>query len=260
MQAHDYEDIAEEEAACAAARKREASLLAQETAVLKDTSFVRCTFGPDETACEACKLEHLQLYYCRTSHEYDEGKYYCLHCVHAEKLSYERDADIFELTEKLSQPDIVYVVREIGRRIGWAIGTHGSMSRDIDLIAVPWTSDAKPAEDLVSAIQDFTGYTPIGTGLTPMPGGRQAILLKDPKAVRLDAPEAKGHWSPMAIDLSIVSRPASVAVMESLLAEAPCTCPNPEPHDYPHDPTNTMCYRTTVDSVVNAFFRQRIPK
>src|SRR5690242_12079906 len=43
---------------------------------------------------------------------------------------------------------------ELARKHGYAIGLHGSMNRDLDLIAVPWIEDAAPAEVLVEAIRE----------------------------------------------------------------------------------------------------------
>ena len=34
--------------------------------------------------------------------------------------------------------------------------------------------------------------------------------------------------------------------LRGLLKDAPCTCPNPPPHDWPHDPNNEECYRNRV--------------
>jgi hypothetical protein len=30
--------------------------------------------------------------------------------------------------------------------------------------------------------------------------------------------------------------------LHKILQSAPCTCPNPEPYDWPHDPNNPNCY------------------
>lgn len=38
-------------------------------------------------------------------------------------------------------PDINRV-RELAREVGYAIGVHGSLERDLDLIAVPWVAEA----------------------------------------------------------------------------------------------------------------------
>lgn len=37
-----------------------------------------------------------------------------------------------------------------GREYGYAICVHGSMATDFDLLAVPWTDDARSADDLVA--------------------------------------------------------------------------------------------------------------
>jgi len=48
---------------------------------------------------------------------------------------------------------MIPAITEIARGLGYAVGVHGSMHRDLDLIAVPWTEDAKSAEELVEAIR-----------------------------------------------------------------------------------------------------------
>jgi hypothetical protein len=45
----------------------------------------------------------------------------------------------------------------VARGLGYAIGVHGSMNRDLDLIAVPWTDSAAPEEVLVEAVRDAVG-------------------------------------------------------------------------------------------------------
>lgn len=42
-------------------------------------------------------------------------------------------------------PDLM----KAGREVGYAVAVHGSMARDLDLIAVPWTNEAVNAERLV---------------------------------------------------------------------------------------------------------------
>lgn len=44
-------------------------------------------------------------------------------------------------------------ITEVARGFGYAIGLHGSMNRDLDLLAVPWIAAAMPAEELVEAIR-----------------------------------------------------------------------------------------------------------
>lgn len=49
--------------------------------------------------------------------------------------------------------------RKTAIECGYALALHGSMVRDMDLIAVAWTEDAKPVEELVSKINDCIGNT-----------------------------------------------------------------------------------------------------
>lgn len=69
--------------------------------------------------------------------------------------------DSHELAEKLIGP-----LREVARRLGYAIGVHGTLKRDIDLIACPWTSSAVSARTLVRALQakarEIVGYAEPG--------------------------------------------------------------------------------------------------
>ena len=40
---------------------------------------------------------------------------------------------------------------------GYALAVHGSMARDMDLIAVPWVQDATTSEELVEALREACG-------------------------------------------------------------------------------------------------------
>jgi len=50
-------------------------------------------------------------------------------------------------------PDVV----KAGRDCGYAVAPHGSLARDFDLIAVPWTEEAKSAPELIMRIMSVTG-------------------------------------------------------------------------------------------------------
>lgn len=45
-------------------------------------------------------------------------------------------------------PDI-RLIWKLAREVGYAVGVHGSLRRDFDLIAAPWTDDAVGNADLV---------------------------------------------------------------------------------------------------------------
>lgn len=75
-------------------------------------------------------------------------------------------------------------IREAARFQGYAVAVHGSLKRDIDLIAVAWTEQAKPAPELVRAIMGAVGGV-LGncimlTALSDKPHGRLACTLVHP--------------------------------------------------------------------------------
>lgn len=47
----------------------------------------------------------------------------------------------------------------VARRLGYALAIHGSAARDFDIVAVPWTRFARPADELVEAIRECSGGT-----------------------------------------------------------------------------------------------------
>ena len=90
------------------------------------------------------------------------------------------------------------IIRE-ARAVGYAIALHGSMCADYDLIAVPWTEDAKDASTLVSAVIGACG----------------ALYLDDHENAMHGNPTEKAHgrlaWRLMlggsfTIDLSVMPR------------------------------------------------------
>lgn len=65
---------------------------------------------------------------------------------------------------KINGKPVFYAVlyndmKQAALELGYTLAMHGSMHRDMDLIAVAWTEDAKPHEQLVSAINDCIGHT-----------------------------------------------------------------------------------------------------
>lgn len=47
---------------------------------------------------------------------------------------------------------LIPVIREVARRSGYAVGVHGSLTRDCDLIAAPWTRKSVSAYTLATRI------------------------------------------------------------------------------------------------------------
>lgn len=44
-------------------------------------------------------------------------------------------------------------IRETARACGYAVGLHGSLERDCDLILVPWTNQPQSAEEVIEAVR-----------------------------------------------------------------------------------------------------------
>lgn len=45
-------------------------------------------------------------------------------------------------------------LRKAAMSCGWALGLHGSLANDMDIMAMPWTEEAKPAEEVMRALSD----------------------------------------------------------------------------------------------------------
>jgi hypothetical protein len=79
---------------------------------------------------------------------------------------------------------ILPAVREAAKFKGYAVAVHGSLKRDIDLIAVAWTDQANPPDELIAAIRGAIGGI-LGNchkhhGPTAKPHGRLAYTLIHP--------------------------------------------------------------------------------
>jgi hypothetical protein len=68
------------------------------------------------------------------------------------------------------------------RAVGYALAVHGSMVRDLDLVAVPWVADARSPVELIAALAavfDPTGKHIYGhTPPTVKPHGRLAFVIQ----------------------------------------------------------------------------------
>lgn len=97
-------------------------------------------------------------------------------------------------------------MQAIAREYGWSIAVHGSMVRDYDLIAVPWTKDAVHWRVLHAALMVRTPLDDAEGNLLGQhrgPFGRIKALALQPGCVRGE-PHPKGIWLPPAIDLSFM--------------------------------------------------------
>lgn len=65
---------------------------------------------------------------------------------------------------------------EIARAHGYALSIHGSLSRDFDLVCIPWTIDPADPEKVVEAICTKFAITKVD-GLVPQNHGRLCQTL-----------------------------------------------------------------------------------
>lgn len=68
---------------------------------------------------------------------------------------------------------------KLGQEVGWVFTVHGSMTRDMDVVAAPWHTHAIPEEDLVKEVAKRLGANPLDPRIrrTVKPHGRVAVLI-----------------------------------------------------------------------------------
>ena len=89
-------------------------------------------------------------------------------------------------------------LQQRARELGYNLVVHGSLARDIDLVAIPWIEEAVSADELVAALIETTKQHNDGVayvlprsegGSSSKPHGRRAwsiFLLPDDHCVYLD--------------------------------------------------------------------------
>lgn len=84
-------------------------------------------------------------------------------------------------------------LKQIALEYGYNLIVHGSLQRDLDLIAIPWIDNPRPEQDM---IKDFQKYLTGGTLIMPngevyfttLPGGRHAYVIE------LNRGDKRGEW------------------------------------------------------------------
>ncbi len=111
-------------------------------------------------------------------------------------------------------------IREAAETHGYAIGVHGSLRRDMDLIAAPWREGAADAETLAHAIaQAACGIDRAGTyDWEQKPAGRVAT------SIPICWPAWHGQTGAGHIDLSVM--PAAVVAAPKVAAPNPSLSPS----------------------------------
>ena len=70
----------------------------------------------------------------------------------------------------------VDAIRALAKEVGYAIGVHGSLQSDLDLIAAPWTEEAVSAAELFAHVAAGMNARVLDTELKPL--GRIAASVQ----------------------------------------------------------------------------------
>lgn len=79
---------------------------------------------------------------------------------------------------------------------GWALGLHGSLSNDMDIMAMPWVEEAKSVEELMQALSDcFTGNM-----------YKEHHIVPDNKKPNNRIVYTMSIWADFHLDINIISK------------------------------------------------------
>lgn len=78
-----------------------------------------------------------------------------------------------------------YELKDIAKEFGYNLVVHGSMNRDLDLIAIPWVNDPKPELEMIQALNKHMtghiaaeGYEKDIYLINKQPGGRTSYVIQ----------------------------------------------------------------------------------
>jgi hypothetical protein len=105
------------------------------------------------------------------------------------------------------------ILSERARALGYALTLHGSLARDMDILAMPWTEKAVDAATLVAALKASITFLKVDLAMDDF---TEELTYDDPKRKgRVLGPEDKPHgrkaWcislgAGAVIDISVVPR------------------------------------------------------
>lgn len=68
-------------------------------------------------------------------------------------------------------------LKEIAKEHGYNLIVHGSMNRDLDLIAIPWVNEPKPEIEMINAFASWLNGELDKTMIGTLPGGRSNYVI-----------------------------------------------------------------------------------
>lgn len=84
-------------------------------------------------------------------------------------------------------------MKDIAKEYGYNLLIHGSMHRDLDLVAIPWIDNPKPEQDMIQEFEKYlTGNFVVKpdktTPFSILPGGRKSYTIS------LNRGDKHGEW------------------------------------------------------------------
>lgn len=114
--------------------------------------------------------------------------------------------DVLPATAYLSA---IPLLTEVARKCGYALAVHGSLGRDLDLVAIPWTEEAESAESLILAMLAAFGWN--RAHLDPETIGQDGQVVRPSGHVPTKKPHGRVAWSihfdlGLYLDVSVMPR------------------------------------------------------
>jgi hypothetical protein len=171
---------------CVEQGKRIDQLVAEKEALKKRLRYHECGCGPDCDACTNWDICSLPIRKSARGGMVDVDK---VHLAAAVDDSHEEMGGEARQVRRAAVgcARIVWTVlplmRVVSRECGYALAVHGSMIRDVDVVAIPWTEEACSAEALVKRLWELLGEGGFGPfdqaaiPSEPKPHGRAAYTL-----------------------------------------------------------------------------------
>jgi len=96
-------------------------------------------------------------------------------------------------------------LKQIAKEYGYNLVLHGSMQRDLDLIAIPWSDRLRPDSEMIQEFEEYlTGKKHWNPHYTILPGQRKSYVIS------LNRGDKHGEWvrfedKEYYLDISVVS-------------------------------------------------------
>jgi hypothetical protein len=103
-----------------------------------------------------------------------------------------------------------YDLKVIAKKYGYNLVLHGSLNRDLDLIAIQWVDNPKSEQNMIKAFQKYlTGWVTLQPDkkvhFTILPGDRHSYIIQ------LNRGNKRGEWmrykdEQYYVDISVITR------------------------------------------------------